>query len=91
MFWRHYQNRNAEIDEFYARWRRRTEGDPEPLPDEDNNYSMGKYMSMGLREDIQHRARLAYVGASLLILGFCLQMLGALPPSYLFKGIFACN
>jgi len=86
IFWRNYHQRLGDIDEHYARLNRKMSGEPEPV--EEDNWSMGKHMWMGLREDISQRAKLAYVGMGLLLIGFVLQLIGALPTSV--TGISSC-
>ncbi|MGE3990124.1 hypothetical protein [Pseudorhodoplanes sp.] len=87
MFWRHYHRRLDDIDAHYEKLRRKADGEAEPV--EEDNWSMGKHMWMGLREDIVYRAKLAYVGVALLLFGFVLQLIGALPSDI--TGLKSCG
>jgi hypothetical protein len=89
MFWRSFHQRMQDIDHLYARLRRKMDGEPEP--EDEEHWSMGKHMYMGLMEDVNHRARLVYVGAGILVIGFLFQVLGALPGGVPWTGINSCS
>jgi hypothetical protein len=90
MFNRHIGERTSVIDAFYARYNARAEGRKLPEDDDLDNYSMGKHMGMGLREDVQFRGRLVYVGTALLIVGFLLQAVAAIPGGITWLGLKSC-
>lgn len=91
MFRRHAGEKIREIDQLYARIRRRQDGLPPEDPHSDEFWSMGKHMYMGLMEDITYRGKLVYVGAGLVILGFALQGLGTLPGGLPWAHITSCS
>jgi hypothetical protein len=63
--------KELEISEFYARYFARQEGRTRTDYEMDeDNYSLGKHMGMGLQEDEKHRAKLFGFGVLLVVLGF---------------------
>jgi hypothetical protein len=72
--------KELEISEFYARYFARQEGRTRTDYEMDeDNYSLGKHMGMGLQEDEKHRAKLFGFGVLLVVLGFLGQAFGSIP------------
>ncbi|MGJ4961586.1 hypothetical protein [Bradyrhizobium sp. HKCCYLRH3061] len=92
MFRRYINERELEISEFYARYFARMEGRSrtEYEMDEDN-YSLGRHMGMGLREDVRHRLKLFGFGVVLVVFGFLGQALGSVPGGVPGTGLQSCS
>jgi hypothetical protein len=87
MFRRHIAQSIVEIDALYARLR----NELTPPHEEEPHWSMGRHMLMGLAEDVRYRGRLVYWGAGILVLGFVLQALGALPGGIPGTAVSSCS